>query len=274
MTAALTEKLKTLRSIFHEMEHVVVAYSGGVDSTFLLKVAVDTLGERAIGLTAISESYPERELEEARTIARDIGAKMVEVRTEEIERSEYRSNAGDRCYFCKSELFNVAAREAQRLNLGNLCYGAIPDDLGDHRPGMTAASEWSVRAPLIEAGISKEEIRLLSKQVGLPTWNKPATACLASRFPYGTEITRDRLRQVERCEDLLKDLGLVEFRARFHENLVRIELGNLELQRVFTDSGLREQIIAGCKDVGFPFVTIDLEGYRSGSANGLVTIVG
>ena len=274
MTPVLADKLKNLHTIFQEMEHAVVAYSGGVDSTFLLKVAVDALGERAVGLTAISESYPERELEEARIIARDMGARLIEVRTAEIERSEYRSNAGDRCYFCKSELFDVAAREAERLNLGNLCYGAIPDDLGDHRPGMTAASEWSVRAPLIEAGISKEEIRLLSKQAGLPTWNKPATACLASRFPYGTEISRERLAQVERCENLLKDLGLVEFRARFHEHLVRIELGHLELQRVFAEPTLRDQIVTGCKDVGFRFVTIDLEGYRSGSANGLVTIVG
>jgi uncharacterized protein len=274
MNLALPDKLNALRGIFEEMEHAVIAYSGGVDSTFLLKVAVETLGARAVGLTAISESYPTWELQEARDLAESMGARIIEIKTDEIERGEYRKNAGDRCYFCKTELFSVAAREAKKLNLGHLCYGAIPDDLGDHRPGMTAADEWQVRAPLIEAGLSKDEIRLLSKQAGLPTWNKPATACLASRFPFGTEITAERLQQVEACEDLLRALGFREFRARYHEHLVRLELGPEELQRVFSTPELRDAVTQGCKDVGFRFVTIDLEGYRSGSANGLVTILG
>ena len=188
-------------------------------------MAVDTLGERALGLTAVSESYPEWELEEARVLAREMGARMVEVNTYEMQRAEYRSNAGDRCYYCKTELFEAAQLEAQKLDVRYLCYGAIPDDLGDYRPGMQAASERHVSAPLIDVGLSKAEIRILSKEMGLPTWDKPATACLSSRFPYGIEITPQRIRQVGQCEERLRMLGLRHFRARYHEELVRLELG-------------------------------------------------
>lgn len=268
------QKLASLKTLLGDMNSVVVAYSGGVDSTFLLKVAVDTLGDRALGLTAVSESYPEWELKEARSLAQAMGAQMIEVNTYEMNRAEYRSNAGDRCYYCKTELFEAAHREALKLQAEHLCYGAIPDDLGDFRPGMQAASERQVSAPLIDVGLSKKEIRLLSKEMGLPTWDKPATACLSSRFPFGVEITPERIRQVGQCEERLRLLGLRHFRARYHENLVRLELGSEELEAVFSQEGLREQINAACKDVGFRFVTIDLEGYRQGSANALVMIDG
>ncbi|MCA9539773.1 MAG: ATP-dependent sacrificial sulfur transferase LarE [Myxococcales bacterium] len=267
MTPPLDNRLTRLRHLLLDLDRVVVAYSGGVDSAFLLKVAVDTLGERAVALTAISPSYPASELAEARALAADIGARMIEVETHELDRPGYRQNAGDRCYYCKTELFDVAALESARRGLGQLCYGAIPDDLGDFRPGMRAADEHAVRAPLIEAGLSKADIRQLSRTLGLPTWDKPASACLSSRFPYGTEITPERLDRVGRCEERLRLLGFRELRARFHGDLVRVELAPAEMQRVFTNEALREALVAECKAAGFIYVALDLQGYRSGSAN-------
>lgn len=272
--APLEEKLARLRDGLRSLGSACVAYSGGVDSTFLLRVAVDELGERVVALTARSDSYPAWELEAARVVARDMGARMIEVETREMERPGYRANAGDRCYHCKSELFAVAAEHAARLGLENLLYGAIPDDLGDHRPGMRAADERQVRAPLIEAGLGKSDIRRLSRQLGLPTWDKPATACLSSRFPYGTEITPDRLQQVGRCEARLHALGFRQLRARYHGPLVRVELAPEELPRLFADADLRAQVVAECKAAGFRFVAIDLEGYRSGSANATLVQLG
>ncbi len=270
----LDDRLQTLRDLLRGMERVVVAYSGGVDSTFLLRVAVEVLGERAVALTAVSDSYPEWELEEARTLAADMGARMIEVPTHEMQRPGYRANAGDRCYHCKTELFEVAGVEAAARGLGVLCYGAIPDDLGDHRPGMIAADEQQVRAPLIEAGLGKADIRRLSKRYELPTWDKPASACLSSRFPYGTAITPEKLARVGRCEAGLRRLGLRQFRARFHEQVVRVELAPEELPRVFADAGLRAAIIEAGKAAGFLFVALDLEGYRSGSANAALVTIG
>jgi uncharacterized protein len=267
MNVSVEEKLARLRRALRDMGTACVAYSGGVDSTFLLKVAVEELGDRAVALTARSESYPEWELDAARRIARDMGARLIEVETREIDRPGYRANAGDRCYHCKSELFQVAADHAREMGVEHLLYGAIPDDLGDHRPGMKAADERHVRAPLIEAGLTKVEIRQLSRALGLETWDKPATACLSSRFPYGTEITPEKLQQVGRCEARLHALGFRQFRARYHGNLVRIELSPDEMPRLFGDATLRARLVSECKAVGFKFVSIDLEGYRSGSAN-------
>lgn len=264
---ATEHKLAHLRGLLTDMDRVVIAFSGGVDSTFLLKIAVETLGDRAVALTAVSESYPEWELASARALAREMGARMIEVRTHELDRQRYRANAGDRCFHCKTELFEVAHREAAHLDLGTICYGAIPDDLGDHRPGMLAAQQHDIRAPLIDAGLTKAEIRQLSKAIALDTWDKPATACLSSRFPYGVEVTGERLDQVGRCEAGLRALGLRQFRARFHGDLVRVEIAPHELDAVFRDARLRGEIIGACKAVGFRYVALDLEGYRTGSAN-------
>ncbi len=273
MDEGLAHKLARLRTQLRAMERVIVAYSGGVDSAFLLKVAVDELGARAIALTAISDSLAPWELDEARAFAQGIGAHMHEVRTYEMARPGYRANTGDRCYHCKAELFDVAAIEAAALGQGVLCYGAIPDDLGDHRPGMRAADERAVRAPLIDAGLTKADIRALSKAMGLSTWDKPAGACLSSRFPDGTEVTSERLGMVAACEQGLRALGLRQVRARFHGALVRVEIAPDELAQVFADEALRQGITAAGKAAGFRFVSVDLEGYRTGSANtGLVQI--
>ncbi len=272
---SLDDRLEELRRGLRALDRVVIAYSGGVDSAFLLSVAVETLGERAVALTAVSPSYPPHELVAAREFAARVGARMIEVQTHELDRPGYRANAGDRCYHCKAELFDVAALEAARRDLGQLCYGAIPDDLGDHRPGMTAASERGIRAPLIDAGLSKADIRALSRRMDLPVWDKPAAACLSSRFPDGTEVTAARLGQIDRCETALRALGLRQFRARFHGDLVRVEIAPDELPRVLVDATVREGIVGAGRAAGFRFVTLDLEGYRAGGANlALVTIGG
>ncbi len=263
----LEDKLDGLRSILIELGEVVIAYSGGVDSTFLLKVAVDTLGERAIGLTAISPSYPEWELKEARSLAAEMGAQMVEVHTHEMKRQAYRENNADRCYHCKTELFDMAQARAIELGLGQVCYGAITDDLGDYRPGMDAASERGIRAPLIEAGFSKDDIRIVSRRMKLSTWDKPATPCLSSRLPYGTTVTPERLDQIGRCEQRLRLMGFKELRARYYDDMVRLEFGREEMAKICGSETLRSSVVEECKAVGFKFVAMDLEGYRTGSGN-------
>ena len=260
------DKLAALRQKLRDMKDVLIAYSGGVDSTFLLTVAVQELGQNAKAITAISSSYPAWELDEARTYAQDMGAEMIEVTTHELSGSATGRTQGDRCYHCKTELFEVAAHHAQRLGYKTTCYGAIPDDLGDDRPGMRAADEHSIRAPLIESGLTKADIRILSKALDIPTWDKPATACLSSRFPVGYEVTSERLEQVERCESELKSLGFNQLRARFYDHRVRVELGRDDLDRVMKSEALRASVIERCKAAGFKDVVIDPNGYRQGGA--------
>lgn len=262
----MNPKLAELRGILGGLENALIAYSGGVDSVFLAKVARESLGDRVIALTALSPSYPTYELEETKRMAREIGIEHVVVETRELENADYRANRGDRCYFCKTELYQVCAERAKQRGFQWILNGVNTDDLGDYRPGLKAADEWNVRSPLVEAGLSKKEIRDLSRELGLPTWNKQALACLSSRFPPGTEVTAERLRRVDRIETELLHLGFKNFRVRFHEPIARIEIGQDEFER-FLNPEVREKIDRICRENGFLYSALDLAGYRTGSVN-------
>jgi uncharacterized protein len=247
---------------------LAVAFSGGVDSTLLLKLASLALPpERVVAVTARSESLPADELEACRRIAAAIGVRLVELRTNELARPGYVENSPQRCYHCKSELFETLGRElATREEIEATAYGLTADDLGEFRPGMKAASEHAVLRPLADAGLGKDEIRALSKRHGLETWDKPAMACLASRIPYGQPVTAEKLSQVERAEALLRRLGFRELRVRHHGETARIELAAQEIARAAA-APVRDEIASGLRALGFRFVTLDLEGFRSGRLN-------
>ncbi len=263
---ALQAKYGRLLELLGGMDRVVVAFSGGVDSTFLGRAAKEALGDRAVLATADSETYPEAELAEARRLAELIGLRHIVVKTRELENPDYAKNPPNRCYFCKEELFARLAPLASLEGGSQVVYGAVMDDLGDHRPGMQAARERGVRAPLIDAELWKQEIRALSRDLGLPTWDKPSFACLSSRFQYGDAITAEKLRQVDRAEADLRELGFRQFRVRHHDRLARIELGADDLARLL-EPGLREQVVERLRQAGYLYVTLDLQGFRSGSAN-------
>ncbi|MCM0080359.1 ATP-dependent sacrificial sulfur transferase LarE [Geomonas sp. Red32] len=264
---SVNDKYAKLQVILTEMGSLVVAFSGGVDSTFLLKAALDTLGsENVVAVTATSPTYPESEFAEAKRLAGSLGARQLVVVSNELEIPGFSHNPKDRCYHCKSELFRICTDKARELGLAFVADGSNTDDLGDYRPGRTAACELKVRSPLLEAGLSKGEIRELSKGLGLPTWSKQAYACLASRFPYGTEITEERLGQVEKCEEFLKAEGFTVYRVRFHLETARIELSEEELPRMLEPS-LRRRVVDFFKACGFTYVSLDLQGYRTGSMN-------
>jgi uncharacterized protein len=263
---ALEAKYARLVDLLRDMQSVVVAFSGGVDSTLLARAAADALGTRALLVTADSETYPEAELAEARRLGELIGLRHVVVRTEELANPEYARNGANRCFFCKDELFGRLGPIAEREGLRTLVYGANMDDLGDHRPGMKAAAEHGVRAPLIEAALTKAEIRDLSRALGLPTWDKPSFACLSSRFQYGDRITADKLRQVDAAETFVRSLGFRQFRVRHHERLARLEIPLDEIPRLWQD-GRHEAIVARFRELGYLYVAVDLAGFQSGSAN-------
>jgi len=266
MQQHIIEKYSHLKSIFKHLHSTVVAFSAGVDSTLLLKVAHDVLGGNAIAITAVSPTYPAEELEEAKLLAKQIDARLLLIKTNEINDENFSSNPSDRCFFCKSELFTLLKQEADKLNLRHVVYGANADDLRDFRPGMKAAKKLHAVAPLLEAHLTKEEIREISRELGLKTWNKPSYACLASRIPYGTKITVDALGKIEAGERILHAFGFKQSRLRYHNEIARIEILPEDFARLFQND-IRARIIEQLKNIGFRYITIDLEGYRTGSMN-------
>jgi uncharacterized protein len=261
------DKLEKLKGILRDMEKVVVAYSGGVDSAFLLKVAADTLGtENVMAILAISPTYPSREYKRALDTASSIGVNVEIIHTKEADDPRFKNNPVDRCYFCKHELFTRISEYIASGNFRNMVDGSNMDDLSDHRPGKKALKEKDIRSPLQEAGLSKPEIRELSQQMGLPTWNKDALACLSSRFPYGENIDLRKLQMVDAAENYLSDLGFKNIRARHEKDSIRIEVSPSQI-RLFTDDNLRMKVLTKMKELGYHYVSLDLEGYRQGSLN-------
>ncbi|TMD34989.1 MAG: ATP-dependent sacrificial sulfur transferase LarE [Chloroflexi bacterium] len=257
-------RLKSARDIVRELGSVLVAYSGGVDSSLLLRIAMDELGQGAVAVLANSPAYPESEQSAARALARDMGARLVEVTTSEVELEAYARNNPDRCFHCKEELFDTLEPVQRELGLAHLVYGATADDAGDHRPGHGSAVRRGVRFPLLEAGMAKSEIRAAARTLGLPNWNKPSFACLSSRIPHGTPVTVAALRQIEAAEDALKAMGFRQVRVRHHGDVARIEVDPTEIARLIAE---RERVATAVREAGYKFVSADLEGYSTGSLN-------
>jgi len=267
----LQAKYNRLRAILQEMGSVAIGLSGGVDSTLLVKVAHEVLGERCLAVIGESEAFPEGEIEQARQLAEQIGVRIRVVRTHELNNPLFSVNRPDRCYHCKTELFTLLRRVADEEGIAWIADGSHLDDAGDYRPGMRAAQEFGVRSPLLEAGFNKADIRALARALGLPIWDKPSFACLSSRFPYGTPITRELLIKVDRAERFLRELGFRQVRVRHHDTIARLEVPPDDFPRLLECA---PAIVAHLKSLGYTYVALDLEGYRSGKMNDVLTGVG
>lgn len=266
MPTPLLAKEQKLHNILTELSSVVIAFSGGTDSAYLAHIAHQVLGPRALAVTADSASYPDAHRQLALRVAREFAIPHEIIRTDELERPEYRANPANRCYYCKDELYGHLASLAHARGFAVVVDGSNADDRGDYRPGRQAAREHGVRSPLDEADLTKDEVRLLSREAGLPTWDVPASACLSSRIPYGSEVTEDKLRQIEAAENVLRELGFRIFRVRHHDALARLEIARDEMPRAL-EPDVTARLTHDLKALGYQYVTIDLQGYRLGSLN-------
>jgi pyridinium-3,5-biscarboxylic acid mononucleotide sulfurtransferase len=264
-------KLNRLKEQLTGMGSVAVAYSGGVDSALLLRVAYDCLGDQAIALTAVSPSLPQAELVDAQAIAQQIGIQHRLIDTHETDDPQYLANTPTRCFFCKNEVYGELVSYAHQQGFTFIIDGTNADDVGDHRPGRRAARDHGVHSPLMDAGLTKSDIRSLARHFGLPNWDKPAAACLSSRIPYGTYITLDMLSQVEQAEAYLKNLGFHQVRVRHHDLIARIEVDLQDLEKMLNR---RQEILSALKEIGFTYITLDLAGFRSGSLNEVLVSYG
>ena len=269
----LSGKEKALKEILRGLGSCIVAFSGGVDSAYLAVVAGEVLGRSALAVTAESPSYPDYQRSMALRVIRQFRLRHAVIRSAELEDPNYAGNPVNRCYFCKHELYGRLGAEAARRGFRYVVDGNNLDDTGDYRPGRIAGSEFSVRSPLIEAQLGKEEIRALSRTAGLPTWDLPASACLSSRIPYGSAVTREKLQMIERAEELLRAMGFAQTRVRHHGDIARIEIPKEDMPR-FLSAEVFDRVVGGFKSLGFRFVTLDLEGYRTGRLNEAIREVG
>lgn len=267
----MNPKMNHLQNIFSSMDKVLIAYSGGLDSTFLVKTARDVLGDKVTAVIVISPTLPKRELDEARKIALKLGIQLVEMESQEMTLPDFLANTPQRCYFCKDHLFNLLKNYAAENNFHHILDGNNADDLTDYRPGQQAAREQGVRSPLQEAGLTKNEIRELARNMDLPNWDKPSSACLSSRIPYGIEITPSLLKDIEEAEDFLFRLGFRQLRVRHHGDLAKIEVPPEVFDQVM---GNRSEIIKAFEEIGFSYTVLDLKGFRSGSMNEVINSYG